>query len=461
MKRSILFFIFLYMISIFAFGCAPKDDEQPLEEFATAYRFADFAAEEIHPTACALTQIAASDVLMVLTEAQYGDQTIAALLTKDLSRYAALETDGGWSAFHKIGDETYIYDSTIALSTFDGILAHSGITLSYAVGSNAAENLYFTVGDGDVTLLVGCAKQVDALNGMLIEQYGMGSILNLYREIDGKLYRYDLYRELSEIFPNALEIYANFRSNLRYSSHTGLLNIDLMMTEDAQYDRCAGWITEDAMVLIEESDMTLPPYTYTPAELTMDEAALSWLTNEFRFGTDFVLREAVDPTTLEGDALLAFMDEAYLAGQRVLSVYEIDGEMMYGARIYSSTMEHYYVGGRAYYDMQNPAFPTLSAWETYMRRILSDEIVDALMARSQFIEVDGRLYGSGGARGTNIGMRDIGSKIVSATDDEIVYARIVEVREDLDSDAVETREFAFRYTKCEDGWRWTELYIYN
>ncbi|MBQ7982906.1 MAG: hypothetical protein IJ302_05010, partial [Clostridia bacterium] len=99
-------------------------------------------------------------------------------------------------------------------------------------------------------------------------------------------------------------------------------------------------------------------------------------------------------------------------------------------------------------------------WETYQRRILSAETVDLLMAQDTYIEVDGKLYGQMGARGTDITMTAVDASVTAVSETDITYTVTVEIREDLET-VTDVVTHAFHYTKTDDGWRWTVLYIFN
>ena len=100
--------------------------------------------------------------------------------------------------------------------------------------------------------------------------------------------------------------------------------------------------------------MKLPDYTYDGTQPNDDAAAREWL--NVHLGTDFVLRTPIDPTTLTGDELQTYMDEAYRAGLSVLAAYEISSDILYGGVVWSSDELAYYVNGNTYSDMKNPVF---------------------------------------------------------------------------------------------------------
>lgn len=438
---------------------AAAETEIPPEESgsprAAEYRLSDFAAETVALPPCIEKVIPAKNVTKVLCETTFDGLSLAVILTDSIEFYAAVKTGDNYTAFHCIGDRSFYSLSSITLEPFTDVLGESGVRLSYLVGANASDILYFTFADGRPSPLVGCNKGDFPHGNLLIEQYGMGAQINIYRATDEGIVRTDLNAQLNEIFPDAGQMYVNYMPELFYKEYRGLFLVDVQYG-DSRED-WAGWLTEDAFCLLPESDMTLPEYTYTPTEPVSDDQARAWITDRFRFGTDFVLREEVDPLTLDADALKAYMDEAYLAGRGVLAVYEISSApMLVGSR----PSEAYTCAGRYYTDVQSPVFPSLSAWETYMRRILSEEMADSLMERDLFIEIDGRLYGQDTGRGTNITMTDAGSEITGVTATDITYVRHVEIREDLQT-VTEVVTHEFHYTKTADGWRWTVLYIYN
>lgn len=434
--------------------------QEGYSDAAIAYPLTDCAREKTGPQECAVQALDRTSVTTVITALVTDDGTYAVVLTDSAALYAARETEDGYAAFYEIGDTSLIAINNIVLSAFSDVLGYDGVMLSCTVGANAQDILYFApdTDTGAMRLLAHCGKRTDACGGMLWEQYGMGSVLYLYRAEDDGIYRYDLAGLLSDAYPAARQIYTQFSHYQFYGSHTGLVQADMMMTEDGQYARYCGWVEGDMLYLISWEDMVLPEYRYTPTAPETDETAYKWL--RLMLGTDFGLTEETVPPLDDSAALETYMDEAYRAGYGILALYDIATDAMSGAEVWSSDNPAFFSGGRSYYDMRNPVFPSLCAWETYQRRILSAEAVDCLMARDTFIEVDGKLYGQMGARGTDITMTVADASVTAVSESDITYTVTVEIREDLEV-VTDVVAHEFHYTKTDDGWRWTVLYIFN
>lgn len=220
----------------------------------------------------------------------------------------------------------------------------------------------------------------------------------------------------------------------------------------------------------ENTDQVIPPDQPDNAdeELILTEDAKGrqftreeWINGHLR--TDFGFRKNPDPASLSDDKLLEYMNDAYTAAYGIFSMYYICSDIMYGCQVFSSDMPMVEIDSLPYNNMHNPVFPTLEAWESYMRGILSDELTDELLSEKKFISHEGELWGVMGARGTDIRMKTVDYEVKDRSKDKIVYTAIVEIREDdLDAEIPdEVKTFDFTYSLTDDGWRWTEFYLYH
>ena len=414
------------------------------------------------PTACEQVPLSADSVLKTVQEAVCADQTLALVCTVDKQYHLALCEDDGYTSIFLLSENPLYSWNQVTLAPFSDVLGHAGIAVTVPIGVNAMARHYIAL-DGDVPLrLAITTKGTSANYGMLIEQNIMSGIFNLYRMEDGDVVCYDLNTLFHSAYAYADQIGLMYRGNLFYDSHHGLFTVQVQYPGEIGYrDNYAGWLDGNTISLIHWNDMVLPEPVDTEDTFRTDDAARTWISNSM--GTDFVLREPLDPTALPPEELQSYMDDAYLAGYSVLAKYEIASEMMFGGVVMSGSDPAYFCAGEWYYDMKNPAFPTFAAWEDYMRSILSDEMTDTLIARQdRFISLNGGLWGVMGARGSNIRMTEAGTAVTSVSDTEIVFTVTVNVADpQIELAETETMTHDFVYSKTEDGWRWTKLYVYN
>ena len=226
----------------------------------------------------------------------------------------------------------------------------------------------------------------------------------------------------------------------------------------SRYEELEAWVEDDSEEIVQAEEPSglvsedAEPYTYTYEE---------WI--KYSLYTDFGFRDPVDVSALTDAELTTYMADAYQCALDIYFLFEVNSDRMYARTIWSSTMPHVEIDGRHYTQMYNPVFPTLAALESYMNGVLSPELTEKLLSMGMFIDYEGALWGMMGARGTNISMKTIGFSITSRTDTEIIYTAEVEVREaDLSAEEPDYVEYYdFTYALTEDGWRWTDFYLYN
>ena len=428
----------------------------------TSVLLADAPRTVITPTACEQIPLDADTISKTMQETICADQATALVCTVDDQYHLALCTDDGYISIALLSENPLFSWQQVTLAPFSDVFGYAGVVVTVPVSANTMERRYIALDGEKPILLAITAKGTSAQNGMLIEQYSMGGILNLYRMEDGDVVCYDLHTLFHSAYAYADQIWVSYFGNLFYESHNGLFTIQVQNPGEIGYgDNYAGWFDGDSIMLIHWDDMVLPEAADTEDIFRTDDAARTWITNTMN--TDFVLREPIDPTTLNPEELQNYMDDAYRAGYSVLMLYEIASDMMFGGVVMSGNDPAFFCAGEWYYDMKNPAFPTFAAWENYMHSILSEEITDTLTARTdRFISLNGELWGVMGARGSNIRMSEAGTAVTSVSDTEIVFTVSVNIADpQIDLGETETMTHDFVYSKTEDGWRWTKLYVYN
>ena len=437
---------------------------ETLETEANTLFLSEAPHTESIPTVCEAILLADDTVTKIEQQTAYADTTAAIVRTADMQWHFALLDDDGYISIARLSDEELFNADLVTLTPFDNVFGYSGVSVSVPSGANAMNRMYFALDCEEPLLLASTVKGTAMQDGMLIEQYTMGGILNLYRMEDGAVICYDLETLFNTVYADAAQVDVFYFNNSIYQEHHGLFDIGITAKGAIGYtDRFTAWIDGDAISMINNADMKLPDYTYDGTQPNDDAAAREWL--NVHLGTDFVLRTPIDPTTLTGDELQAYMDEAYRAGLSVLAAYEISSDILYGGVVWSSNDPAYYVNGNTYSDMKNPVFPTFSAWESYMQRILSEELTHELLAcHDRIAPINGELWAVMGARGTDITMSESGAEVTSVSDTEIVYTVSVDIldpQNDLPWPVIDTVMHDFVYSKTEDGWRWTKLYVYN
>ncbi|MBQ4043117.1 MAG: hypothetical protein IJD06_03895 [Clostridia bacterium] len=229
---------------------AAESKKLPEEPGAAVYPLSEIPAEAVTLDACIEKPIPPKSILQVLCSTEQDGISAAVFVTADTEFYAAVQEGEQYTAFHFIGDSSYPYPSTVTLEPFSGVLGESGIRLSYSVGANAANVLFFTFPDGQPTLLAQCNKGAIPHGNLLIEQYGgMGMQIHLYRRTEEGLVRLNLNEYLQRVFPDVHQIYPVFHKDLFCGEHPGLLEIQLMNT-DWSYRTVSGYFTDDALVLL-------------------------------------------------------------------------------------------------------------------------------------------------------------------------------------------------------------------
>jgi len=185
-----------------------------------------------------------------------------------------------------------------------------------------------------------------------------------------------------------------------------------------------------------------------------------WIT--YSLNTDFGFREPVDVSALTDAELEVYMTDAYSCAKDIYTIYEVNSDTMYGGRYWSTTMPNVIIDNSYYSKMYNPVFRTMADWEGYMRGILSDELVERLVETDIFIDYEGELWGLMGARGTDFSRKTISYSVTSRSDSEIIYTAEVEFRMELGSEEPDNIEYYnFTYSLTENGWRWTDFYLYQ
>ena len=456
------------------------------------YPLDSFSAEPVKTVACSTKDLPQSSIEETLDNIVFDGISVSVVRPRDDSVKAAIRNIFEYTEFYTIDTpdaaettDANATDSTgantadtsdsdtsdadivievdlakVDMDTFTDLLGQRGIIITYDDGSDTTQ-LYFTFDSNTPSLMLESDNKLTRIGEYLFERDLDSHTETLYRYKNEQLYKYSLDAEFMEL-TGALDVTVSYMPNYRYLDHDGLFLIDCRINEDYNYENYIGWLENGSFTLVKSTDTLLPPYKYTPTKPNNDETATEWL-NE-NLGGEFVLAEKIDPSLISGDLLKSYMDDAYEAGVSILRVFDLDSAIMYVPESMItdfSTIETYYTKNMAYYRTNNPAFSNLSAFETYMREILSDELVDSLMAKNMFIEYNGELWGVQGTRGSNIHRTLVETKVTNVTDTDITYVCVVEERPNLDEDTVNIIELEYHYTKTDSGWRWTSLDLYN
>ncbi len=159
--------------------------------------------EKVEEEPCVARHLSHDDVTEIYD--MYGDRSVALIRASDGTNYAALCTDDGYLAFHKI-ESTFTTSFRIAEAA--NIFGNSGICVSYSVGANAKNICYFTFEGGTPRFVLCCNKNTFCEDGMIYETYGsMGQQVNVYREVDGNVYRCDLNEVLASLLPDESSLF--------------------------------------------------------------------------------------------------------------------------------------------------------------------------------------------------------------------------------------------------------------
>lgn len=238
---------------------AAESKKLPEEPVAAVYPLSEIPPESVTLPACIEKPLPPKSILQVLCSTEQDGISVSVFVTADTEFYAAVQEGEKYTAFHFIGDSSFPYPSTITLEPFSGVLGESGIRLSYSVGANAANVLFFTFPDGQPTLLAQCNKGAIPHGNLLIEQYGgMGMQIHLYRRTEEGLVRLNLNEYLQSLYPEVRQIYPYFHEDRTCGEHPGLLEIQLT-DADWSYRTVSGYLTDDALVLLPPSESVTKP----------------------------------------------------------------------------------------------------------------------------------------------------------------------------------------------------------
>ena len=456
------------------------------------YSLDSFSAEPVKAVACSTKDLPQSSIEETLDNIVFDGISVSVVRTKDDSVKAAIRNIFEYTEFYTIDTpdaaettDANATDSTgantadtsdsdtsdadivievdlakVDMDTFTNLLGQRGIIITYDDGSDTTQ-LYFTFDGNTPLLMLESDNKLTRIGEYLFERDLDSHTESLYRYKNEQLYKYSLDTELMKL-TGALDVTVSYMPNYRYLDHDGLFLIDCRINEDYNYENYVGWLENGELTIVKSSETILPPYKYTPTKPNTDEAATEWLNKNL--GGEFILADKIDPSLISGDLLKSYMGDAYKAGTSILRVFYLDSSIMYVPESMItdySTIDIYYAMNTPYIKMNNPAFSNLSAFETYMREILSDELVDSLMAKNMFIDYNGELWGVQGTRGSNIHRTLVETKITNVTDTDITYVCVVEERPNLDEDTVNIIELEYHYTKTDSGWRWISLDLYN
>ena len=257
-----------------------------------------------------------SEVSAVLAEAQFAGTTAAIIRTNGSELFAALRTDGGYTAFYLLGDYNLLRKDSVSLEVCGNMPDRELLLVECSFKTGGSYRYCFTLGDKGMALLAGGSdsRTIAPLGELLAETTlrDGNSELNLYRDIDGQIYKCGLKAELGRFLTGMETVDLQFYPNYRYGFHKGLIFFSLCSDEPQEnregwyksgtkwYEDCAGWYEDGALHFFDESSLTLPEYVYTPTDFCTDEEARSWLVDSFNGGSDFALREELDRVGIKG-----------------------------------------------------------------------------------------------------------------------------------------------------------------
>lgn len=119
--------------------------------------------------------------------------------------------------------------------------------------------------------------------------------------------------------------------------------------------------------------------------------------------------------------------------------------------------------GNVYARVADERFPNMDSFRSYLKTLFSDEVVDALLpiGGRQYVEINGRLYVSEGARGTDITKGAVTLSVVWPQEGETMSCTVRAEVELLDEETlatvVGTEEYEFPYQKVGDKWVFTRF----
>jgi len=397
-----------------------------------------------------------NDIVNVITSTERNGVNYAVVKLTSGKICVAVADGLKYTAFYTVDDTYEAAEGQIKLTSFEHVLGKDGLQLYYVQGANAASNCFFTFENGMPKLFLKCGKTAVPLGDYLISQQGsMDSDIILYKFENGGIVSENLNIKLQNRFQEAKDIYVYYRPYYIYEDHHGLFEITAEY-DYYKFDDYIGWLENGELVILSEGEITLPEYTYIPEKYSADDEGREWITNGL--GTDFALWDEIDPTTLGDEELTEYMKHARQAASSVMLGLNVDsGFLIHNPPYISQTPEIYYY--KTYYEpCNNPAFPTLSSWENYLRRIFSKELADKYMEQSPFVEIDGKLCCVSAARGSEIFY--IESKITTVTDTDITYTDYIHDYSYGGAGEDEIIAHEFHYSKTGEGWRWTVFYNY-
>lgn len=119
--------------------------------------------------------------------------------------------------------------------------------------------------------------------------------------------------------------------------------------------------------------------------------------------------------------------------------------------------------GILYAQVADERFPNMDSFRGYLKTLFSDEIVDSLLPidGQQYVEIEGLLYVSEGARGTDITKGALTLSVIWPQEEEsmscTVQAEIELLDEETLSTVVGSESYEFPYQKVGDKWVFTHF----
>ena len=143
----------------------------------------------------------------------------------------------------------------------------------------------------------------------------------------------------------------------------------------------------------------------------------------------------------DGFAMYATLDTGFLSGDYMLNFTPC-------RYLESDPYHHCFV--RTNYEK----FPDFTSFETYLLSLFTRDIVNELLEKGNYVNIDNYLYSSAGGRGSNQYYRGSTFHLIEKTDTAIQFYLVGQYSSDEDFDKIaSTKKFLIQLDMTEEGWR--------
>lgn len=150
--------------------------------------------------------------------------------------------------------------------------------------------------------------------------------------------------------------------------------------------------------------------------------------------------------------------------EEVLTAYRAAVEAFYWFQVETLPLDHtisHDVDGQVYYRVDYPGIDSTASLRGYLKSLFSDDLVEQLLPYdgTQYIDIDGKLYGQDGSRGTDITRGGETVQVLRDDDPDRCTVRVtVEVLDpEQDGAVVDTVTYDFPYEKVGEKWIFTDF----